>query len=178
MDVDTTADTDIGSDSDADSTVGIWCDESSGRCWLEQPPGDMMDWWGAFHYCTDLVYEGYSDWRLPDISELIGLIRGCVDGNAIWGLEHSSCAMTPGGCVANDNCSGASGCAHCPLSSGPGVDGCYWDPSLAGECRAYWSASRYGGEAVNAWVVAFNKGDVEYVYQHAHRHVRCVRQGT
>lgn len=38
------------------------------------PEGDMMTWQDAMIHCRDLVFAGSSDWRLPDITELSGIV--------------------------------------------------------------------------------------------------------
>ncbi len=142
---------------------GCWTDTVSGLVW-EDPPSD-----GAVSYCTALSLPGHGpgEWRLPTISELRTLIRGCPateDGGACGVTD--SCLDDP--CLID--CGGCSG-------GGPGVGGCFWDPALEGTCDCYWSSSSHAAYPSYAWFVyvygavvgLYDKGDYHYV--------RCVRPG-
>ena len=47
-------------------------DSSTGLMW-QKNPGRESAWKQALNYCENLVYAGYSDWRLPDRNELLSL---------------------------------------------------------------------------------------------------------
>ena len=58
----------------ADTNVVL--DNLTGLMWarLANPPGGQMDWATAIGYCKALTNGNYSDWRLPNISELQSLV--------------------------------------------------------------------------------------------------------
>ena len=46
-------------------------DTNSNLTWTRDAnPGGTKDWTNAAAYCSNLTYAGYSDWRLPSITEL------------------------------------------------------------------------------------------------------------
>ena len=49
-------------------------DSTTGLMW-QQVPGKATVWKQALYYCEHLVYAGYSDWRLPNRSEILSLIN-------------------------------------------------------------------------------------------------------
>jgi hypothetical protein len=180
-DADADVDTDADANTDSDCTgPGVWHDESSNLCWQDPPPGGTYTWSDAISYCNDLLHGGHSDWRLPDIDELITMIRGCQDGTATGDLSPSLCEMTPAGCVATDSCDGNINCSWCPWNppEGPGADGCYWDPALSGTWWGYyWSSSSRAASASFAWVVSFHIGYVPSHDKTGYTYARCVRGG-
>ncbi|MCP4707183.1 MAG: DUF1566 domain-containing protein, partial [Planctomycetes bacterium] len=54
-----------------------WVDPSTDFMWQVDPASKEMVWEKADAYCDNMHLAGYSDWRLPTISELRSLIRGC-----------------------------------------------------------------------------------------------------
>jgi len=62
---------------------GTWKDPSSGLTWKVFPHEKTMSWQEAWVHCRYLNYGGFSDWHLPTISELRGLIRNRTKG-AHW----------------------------------------------------------------------------------------------
>src|SRR4029079_11682627 len=100
-------------------------DSASKLCWQEPPPEKTFTWQDAKSYCSQ---QGL---RLPNIQELITLIRGC---------GSSACVVKDPGCLST-TCSSDPTCQACADLAGPGAGGCYWDPSLTGTCNWYWSAS-------------------------------------
>jgi hypothetical protein len=180
-DSDADTDADTGTDSGNDCTGdGVWYDESSGLCWQDPPAADTLNWSAAVSYCDNLDLGGHSDWRLPNIEESISLVRGCWYGVATGDLSLSACSMTPPGCAATDSCNGKSdSCVFCSSESGPGEDGCYWDPTLSGTCSRYWSSSSWAFDTGYAWEMFFKYGSV---YGHGGKtttnsYARCVRGG-
>jgi len=157
-----------------------YLDETTGLMWQNCWEDELyLSWQEAMDYCDDLDLDGYTDWRLPDIDELISLLRGCVDGTPTGDLSPSACVMTPAGCAATDSCGGVSSCTHCWWNSGPGADGCYWDPALVGTCSTYWSSSSHVPYTSDTWTVSFHSGCVcsydDKVFDFFY--ARCVRGG-
>ena len=66
-------------------------DPDSGLTWSSRALKTMM-WADAVNYCDDLVEGGFSDWRLPTISELRTLIQNC------------SISEPGGDCAVTDDC--------------------------------------------------------------------------
>jgi hypothetical protein len=134
-----------------------------------------MIWRDADAYCVRLSSGGRSAgrWRLPTISELRTLIRGCP------------ATMTGGECAAADACLSercwSETCLGCATRGGPGVGGCYWDPALGGNCLGYgywyWSSSLKGWEG-SPWYVSFTYGYVHFGSRYTAANVRCVRSGS
>ena len=176
------ADTDAGAEADIDTAAEAdaadetsvacpdgWVDPASGQCWQESSVGSRVDWSAAVDYCESLSVDGLpaGSWRLPTVSELRSLIRGCPD------------TMTGGACRVTDACLGrsctSSACSSCDYLGGPAADGCYWDPALDGFCTWYWSSSPYVGATSYAWAVDFVDGSVFSVIKTNSRNVRCIR---
>jgi hypothetical protein len=182
------ADTDTDTDKDSDTGTGtnsgnectgdgVWYDESSSLCWQDPPPSGTCTWSEANSYCDSLDLGSHTDWRLPNISELISLIRGCVDGKETGDLSPSACEMTPAGCAVTDSCDNDINCATCADQSGPGSGGCYWDPSLGGTCLFYWSSSSRVSSTSYAWSVNFRYGHVYSSVKTGYGYTRCFRGG-
>jgi len=179
-DVDTDADSDSDTDTDTDTEVTCGAetcfDSASGLTWQKTPDGGFA-WENAKSQCEGLSLAGDTDWRLPNIEELITLLRGCVNGTATGDLSPSACVMTPAGCAATDSCGATSTCAYCSSDSGP-TSGCYWpDAGLGGECAGHWSSSAVAGASGKAWSVRFSNGGVFADDVGRLPFARCVRDG-
>jgi hypothetical protein len=154
------------------SCDGGWFDPSSGLCWQNPPEDAWRDWHEAVAYCDGLDLGGYSlgSWRLPTISELRSLIRGCPK------------TETGGECGVTDSCLGDGcwnyNCWECAFEGGPGAGGAYWPTEVGGSGRWYWSSSSsYAGDSSAAWYVNFYVGYVYYDGKSSTDYVRCVRGG-
>jgi len=158
---------------------GVWEDTATGLCWMredahiEVSENDyqdiyFMNWWDASTLCSKNKWGGYSDWRLPEVQELISLVRDCPSEN---------CPVIDPVCL-DYTCNDDQACAGCeePLA-GPGAEGCYWPSGLGPDCSfPRWSISLVESHSELAWCVDFAVGEV-YPWNRngtAYR-VRCVR---
>ena len=98
----------------------VWTDPDSGLIWQVWPKGDArFNYYTAIEHCDELIYGGYDDWRLPTISELRSVIRGCPS------------TQTGGECGVTDTCNSMDcwddKCYYgCELQNGPSEGGFYW----------------------------------------------------
>ena len=172
--------TDIAAEADArdadtgDGTSacdGAWLDPTTGYLWENLPSATSRAWDDSVAYCSGLELCGYraGGWRLPTISEVRSLIRGCPDGTA------------GGACGITDSCLGTACwsdvCYGCAYLGGPGTGGCYWDGVLAGWCGGWWSSSSCAWDASYAWAGSFSNGGVMYGEKSGSGWVRCVHIG-
>ena len=146
---------------------GIWKDSTSGLVWQVTPTGGEMTWSNATAHCKNLTLGGHGDWRLPTISELRSLIRGCP------------ATQTGGACRVTDSCLNSKcwndQCLTCSSKSDPGRGAAYWPPDLEVVVSWFWSSSPVTEGNNLAWGVAFDGGSV-YNDDAGNAHgVRCVR---
>jgi hypothetical protein len=73
-----------------------WIDPATGLMWARKDNGRDVNWHKATKYCHDLRVTGYSNWRLPTISELQGIYdRGAEargrdgQGASTWNVKGS-----------------------------------------------------------------------------------------
>ncbi|HPM47602.1 MAG TPA: DUF1566 domain-containing protein [bacterium] len=131
--------------------------ESSSGNWSNKSP-KTMNWSDAKKYCENLKEEGYSDWRLPTISELRTLIQNCPRTDT-----GGACKVT-NDCLSSNCWSNA--CERCyPRSS----------YSKLGDTEGFWSSSELSDREDRAWNVGFGNGDVSNIYKNLNHYVRCVR---
>ncbi len=163
---------DDGEGTDVDTTpgppVGAWTDPLSGLTWQVEPSEQTLSWAEAVEYCRNLEPEGTTQWRLPNISELRTLVRGCP-ATEIAG----SCKVLEDGCLAHE-CRDST-CTGCLAGLGPGVEGAYWPDELRGDTWSYWSSSPVQDIKSHAWRVAFARATVYFEPLDYHKYVRCVR---
>ena len=146
------------------NTSETWTDESSGLTWQRRGNGDGSNGIdNAQAFCEGLTLDGYDDWRLPTVDELLALVDGCTATQA--------CTVDLETCVSQ-NCSSV-----CDDGSGPGVDGCYWPDELLGWCGYYLTTTECGSSPSPWWVdfmtgtVSVSGGGTYYNFW------RCVRGG-
>ena len=153
---------------DDDAVEELWEDPTSGLMWSNfVREYESLD--GGKSYCQDLFLADYGDWRLPTISELRSLIRGCED------------TETGGSCGVTDSCLDLScwelhDCYGCPYGDRPAW-GCYWPSQLQGTCGEwFWSSSAVADDDFFVWSVDFLFGKVAYYgVDYDIFNARCVR---
>jgi hypothetical protein len=150
--------------------TNTWFDKNTSLCWERQPTNVEREWITAGEHCDD-------GWRLPNIDELISIIRGCRAGNSSELQALSICTMTPAGCALNGKCTDCNNCGMCTWGGGPdsGNEGCYWEPELDGNCDIYLSSSPDPDYTNQGWVVSFNYG---FTGTDSNGYIRCVRGGN
>ena len=116
-------------------------------------------------------YGGYTDWRLPTISELRTLIQNCP-ATQFPLIGEESCGIThPDHLSYNDWNDACNGCTY--DSNNPG------QYSKFGDSGYFWSSSIRSGNSGNAWYVYFSDGGVDdgvYIDNLGNgNYVRCVR---
>jgi len=179
-DSDTDSDTDTDTDSDTDSDTdtdylpmtdceGGKYDPNSNLCWENPYSSLQYTWSDAIAYCEDLVVGESDNWRMPTVTELRSLVRGCpvteVDGSCPISEDSPFSDNT-------DECDG------CEEHMGPGNGGCYWDEGLIGDCDVrLWSSSEVTDVIEDVWVFAFGWAIIVTWSQGQDECVRCVRDG-
>lgn len=168
------ADDDVADDDQTDDDIAdddlsdeVWTDSISGLRWQN---GDAcgFSWEQAKAYCGNLSWGGFSDWRLPTVSELRSLIRGCEN------------TATGGACGVTDDCLAYMSCWNppcngCAYFGGPGPGGRYWPAELAGDGWIFWSSFQVDENPDTAWRVHFYNGLVSYNDADYSYCARCVR---
>ncbi|MFO8071867.1 MAG: DUF1566 domain-containing protein [Polyangia bacterium] len=177
------SDTEVDSDTyvtQMEPCEGGYLDPATGLCWRPPPTTfpheyqqfEGMNWYdasgtiheqankyGLMDFCGDAMWGGYQDWRLPDIDELLSILRGCVCGKSTGDFDPTSCGLEDPGCLETP-CAEGEQCDRCLEKMGPGVSGCYCDPALSYEtCDDFWSSSL--DESGKVWTVDFETGSIE-----------------
>ena len=153
------------------SPAETWTDEDSGLMWQVNPPEDFIVWNDAKDYCRDLSIGGFGNWRLPTISELRSLIRGCPG------------TQSGGSCPVTDNYTGVleafkEKCKGCPSKIGSDPMGAYWPPELAGKSLFMWWSSSSVESTGLTWVLNFSTAQI-FIMNPPNDFgvlVRCVRE--
>lgn len=157
---------DSGTGIDTGGGTGTWDDSVSGLTWQNPVGTGNFNWSAAKSYCASLSLAG-GGWRLPTISELRSLIRGCTATQT-----GGSCGVTDL-CLSYNSCRGSS-CGGCASKAGP-ANGCYWPDAMEGYCGWYWSSSPVADRIDEAFYVGFGYGYVRDDHTRSENHVRCVR---
>jgi hypothetical protein len=176
---------DAGWDAGFDAGHDYWIDPLHGHWWQNPPASTTMTWTNAKDYCEHLAVNGYTDWRLPTISELRSLIRGCPTTETggecrVTDSCTNACVQCGVPCPCTEICYVEKDCRGCYTKSG-----CYWDWELKGDsCNDisldhYWTSTATDEKAEIAWTVSFQSAGIDAyatnAYQNFHFYVRCVR---
>ncbi len=146
-------------------TSGTPCyDPASGLTWSPRVGG--VNWQGAVDYCEGSTYGGFTDWKLPTISELRTLIQNCagtITGGACAVVDTDSAS-----CLSYNECI-SNACRSCAYNT----NGLY---SKLGETDIIWSSSIDADDPdIYAWCLDFSEGMVESYQQISTHYTRCVR---
>ena len=150
------------------SNTGPCYDSTSHLTWSKKAD-TTYTWSDAGTYCDNLTEGGYSDWRLPNISELRTLIKNCSGTQ----MPGGSCGVIDTGNSSTSCLSGScwteNACYSCSSDSTGGH-------SKFGETGWFWSSSTRSDYSNYAWVVNFSSGYVDYFDKtNYYYYVRCVR---
>jgi len=145
-------------------------DSDSNLCWQDPPNDEAVSWSVAARYCQNLSLSGRGpgQWRLPTISELRSLIRGCSPT-----ALHGACSVTDS-CRHQACQNGPCDPDSCASGRGPATGGCYWPSGLRGECSNYWSSVENRNDGSEAWFVYFGEGAVRTGPKNGFHRARCV----
>jgi hypothetical protein len=139
--------------------IEVWQDPATKLTWEAVPMKELqessLNWQEAKDHCENLTLGGFDDWRLPTISELRSLIRGCPST-----VKDGPCQVTDS-CL-KESCQNAA-CGTflskpkwgCPEGKGPvthKTQRAYWPAELSGYIRSYWSSSVREGKSGYTYV--------------------------
>ncbi len=137
----------------------VCTDPAVGLMWQNEDTTSYTRWESSIDYCESLDagdgFGGFHGWRLPTISELRSLIRGCPE------------TVTGGKCNVTDDCLSCGECWgdlcwNCEQFGGPGPEGRYWPEGMEGTTYCYWSSSeRTDSESASAWYANFAIGSID-----------------
>jgi len=151
-----------------DNPPAEYVDSNTRLHWQVNVDRGPIDEYSAESYCQSI------GWRLPTISELRSLIRGCATT-----VTGGSCEIT-NECNSFDHCN--TGCQPCATGSGPD-NGCYWPNQLQGTCSYYWTSTVDTFDTRSNWMVGFRNAQINSHLKggstndegsHSH-YVRCVK---
>ncbi len=81
-----------------DNYDGTISDLKTGLMWMQSYLVSTMDWSSALSICESAIYAGYSDWRLPNIKELLTNDAACFN----W--SSTTRTSSPGEAVTTNTC--------------------------------------------------------------------------
>jgi hypothetical protein len=144
------------------------CHSLSGLTWADPSSEEIKHFSAVESHCASLG----DGWRVPTISELRTLIRGCESSETMGSCGVTNWCLSIYEPCLNDFCEG------CAQNGGP-ANGCYWPDGLMGTCGRYWSSSvstSYYGSDIIKFGVYFPTGRVLlFDDRYSTAYVRCVR---
>lgn len=75
---------------------GMVTDLDTGLVWVRADDGVKRDWQSALAYCEALTFNEYTDWRLPDVNELLSLVDTGANSPAIDTTSFPTCKSVDG----------------------------------------------------------------------------------
>lgn len=144
-----------------------WYDSTSGLTWQNSNFSTDLAVSSASSYCSALTFDGYSDWRLPTISELRSLVKGCTN------------TVSGGSCGVKDTCTSYgtcfTSCSSCTSGYGSGSSGKYWDSNLTHTGTSFLSLTTLSDYPSYSWSINFLTAALVYDYSSTAKSVICVR---
>ena len=162
----------IKTNEDSLSDSGLsYTDSDSGLIW-QTDIVSKRPWSEAVSYCNDLNYDGKDDWRLPTISELRTLIKGCAGTmpGGVCEVSSDSPVCLESSCYNESNCS-------CDWIEGPGNEGHYLDSNIFDwdQGANLWSSSEVTDNSSDAWWFYCGSGKLSTMGKTGNRQLICVR---
>jgi len=146
------------------NSTKIFVDTKSKLVWQRVSINRNMNWESAKKYCENMTLAGYEDWRLPSLSEIRTLIRGCP------ATEIGSQCRAMDSCPSWDNCR-TEVCEGCKDKS----SACYWPKQIEGRCNWYYTSTPDSTKKGDAWNLDFQRALIGTTYTWRKNYVRCVR---
>ena len=158
---------------------GIWIDPSTGLMWQKTAMCCFQQFQlYAEEACEKLNINGVTGWRIPTISELRSIVRGCPAT-----VEGGECDVTDD--CRDENCFNDS-CRGCEYEKGPGGDGDYLPDELSDngtdeerQQKYYWSSTftyYLGDDLTNGlWAMQFEMARIAPFPYTEKLRVRCVK---
>ncbi len=122
----------------------LWFDQNTGYVWQNSSVRTSSRS-TAEGYCNALDLDGHDDWRLPSISELRTIVRGCPQ------------VETGGACGITDQCLSMSACETPECNACGNAD---FPTGMALTADYYWSSSVIPEYTYATWVLDFSNGRV------------------
>lgn len=130
-----------------------WYDSSTRLEWENPSPATYFK---ALKDAAGHCAERGNGWRVPTISELRSLVRGCA------------ATQTNGSCAVTDQCSSSScweNCGNCALKQGPGKDHQYWSSELDESIQIdnglhYWSNTFLPDHPEGIWLLNYYSASI------------------
>lgn len=156
-----------------------WADPETGFVWQTAADSPFLNWDAAVAYCAENAggLPG-SGWRLPNVSELRTLIKGCPGtetGGECRVVDVCEPCGTSRACLAEATCFDDAVCRSCAYGEGAGSIGFYTPPTLDPPFLLAWSSSSSTDIEPYAWVVDFTNGEIYGRAKDESSWVQCVR---